>query len=48
LVIPEEHYSSEHLEPLFSILLNPEFQGVIADLPGYDVSKMGKIITENQ
>jgi len=46
LAIPEDHFSSELLEPLLQILKDPEFQQAIARLPGYEVSQMGKIVAE--
>jgi putative molybdopterin biosynthesis protein len=46
LVVPEEYFSSKLLTPVWEILANPEFQMAVSALPGYDVSKMGKIIWE--
>jgi len=46
LVIPLEHAKSDLLAPLFDLMKDPVFQGAVADLPGYDVSRMGKLIFE--
>jgi putative molybdopterin biosynthesis protein len=44
LVIPAEHFESDLLRPLLSILEDPDFRISVGQLPGYDVSKMGQII----
>jgi len=44
LVIPIEHYESQHLAPLLEILEDEEFRQSVENLPGYDTSVMGKII----
>lgn len=46
LVIPAEYYASELLAPLLEVLADPAFHKAVADLPGYDVSKMGSIVAE--
>lgn len=46
LVIPSEHCHSPLLEPLLSTLVDPEFRRMVAELPGYDVSRMGEIVAE--
>jgi putative molybdopterin biosynthesis protein len=46
LVIPREHAVSELMKPLFTLLGDPTFKDAVAGLPGYDISPMGKIITE--
>ena len=48
LLIPREHYESDLLKPLLSLLHAPEFRNSVADMPGYDVSKMGDIAGELQ
>lgn len=46
LVIPVEYATSALLAPLFDVLLEKSFQHEVAGLPGYDVSMMGKLITD--
>jgi putative molybdopterin biosynthesis protein len=46
LVIPKEFAESELLKPLFIVLAQKDFQSAVAALPGYDVSLMGKLISE--
>ncbi len=46
LVIPEEFYGAEILQPLLKLLTDRAFQGAVGKLPGYDVSSMGKIAAE--
>jgi putative molybdopterin biosynthesis protein len=46
LVIPREYYQSKLLEPLFALLKDDEFQAAVAAMPGYDVSKMGDIVSQ--
>ena len=41
LLIPEEFYSSELLQPLLELLDDPRFKQAISERPGYDVSQMG-------
>jgi putative molybdopterin biosynthesis protein len=43
LIIPREHAESDLLAPLFEIAHDPNFRAAVAALPGYDVSEMGKI-----
>ena len=43
LIIPDEFYSSNLLEPLIDLLHNAEFKQIVGKLPGYDVSRMGSI-----
>jgi putative molybdopterin biosynthesis protein len=47
LVIPKEYAESDLLEPLFTVLENPEFRAAVAALPGYDVSMMGNLVVED-
>jgi putative molybdopterin biosynthesis protein len=44
LVIPQSYYESRLLEPFFDLLTKKEFKETVADLPGYDISDMGKIV----
>jgi putative molybdopterin biosynthesis protein len=46
LVIPKIFAESELLVPLFEVLNNRVFQGAVANMPGYDVSQMGRLIAE--
>ena len=43
LVIPVEHYESEHLRPLLDLLDALDFRQAVEDLGGYDVSRMGEL-----
>jgi putative molybdopterin biosynthesis protein len=45
LVIPEEHYRSPLLQPLLALLHDGDFRAAVADMPGYDISVMGDVIT---
>lgn len=46
LVIPTEYISGQLLEPLLNTLTEREFRKVVEELPGYDISRMGKIVAE--
>jgi len=45
LIIPEAHYNSPLLAPLLEMLSDSSFRETVANLPGYHVMQMGKIIT---
>jgi putative molybdopterin biosynthesis protein len=47
LVVPKEHADGDLLRPLLSLLGNAEFRGEVARMPGYEVSIMGTVITED-
>ena len=47
LVIPLKFADGPLLAPLFEILSDPGFRREVAALPGYDVSVMGQVITED-
>lgn len=47
LVIPKQFAESELLTPLFDLLNHRRFRDAVAQLPGYDVSVMGKIVLED-
>lgn len=47
LIIPIEHAESALLEPLFELLKDGRFQQMVAELPGYDVTPMGKVISQS-
>ena len=46
LVIPREHYDSELLHPLLSLIRGPEFRRQVEALGGYDASEMGEVVGE--
>lgn len=46
LVIPCKYFEDDLLDPLFDLMRNKKFRDAVADLPGYDISKMGEIILE--
>jgi len=46
LIIPKEHLGSDLLSPLMDVLADPTFRGLVASLPGYDLSRMGEIVAE--
>ena len=47
LVIPRQFAEDDLLAPLFRLLEERRFREAIAQLPGYDVSVMGRIILED-
>ena len=44
LVIPEEHLQNNLLDPLLSLINDPNFREVVAALPGYSVHEMGNVV----
>lgn len=46
LVIPAEHYRSDHLKPLLDTLQDDAFRSAVAAMPGYTVESMGDIAAE--
>lgn len=46
LVIPEEFFADSLLAPIFEVLDDPAFRQAVAQLPGYDVSRMGRLVAE--
>jgi len=44
LVIPTQHYQSDLLVPLIELLNNIEFRQLVSEMPGYDVSEMGRMV----
>jgi putative molybdopterin biosynthesis protein len=46
LVIPATYYESDLLKPLLDLLADGRFQQAVSSLPGYDVSRMGKLVAE--
>lgn len=48
LVIPQEYIGNDLLAPMFDLFSMEEFRQTVANLPGYDIKPMGKLITEIQ
>jgi putative molybdopterin biosynthesis protein len=46
LVIPRQHYESPLLSPLLEITRERTFQQVVQAMGGYDVSRMGQVVSE--
>jgi putative molybdopterin biosynthesis protein len=46
LIIPQEHAESPLLAPLLELLGDEQFKGMVARLPGYDVTRMGELVAE--
>ena len=44
LVIPSEHYESDLLQPLLSLIRTGEFRSEVDELGGYDTSTMGEVV----
>ncbi|OGO60655.1 MAG: hypothetical protein A2032_06535 [Chloroflexi bacterium RBG_19FT_COMBO_49_13] len=44
LIIPQIYYDSQLLKPLFDTLTERDFQNTVANLAGYNVEQMGKVI----
>ncbi len=44
LIIPEEYASVPLIEPIYQVLQNGEFRKMVSELPGYDITHMGKLI----
>lgn len=44
LVVPEESYSSDFLQPLWSVLRSREFRDAVDHLGGYDTSQTGEVV----
>jgi putative molybdopterin biosynthesis protein len=45
LVIPKECFDSALLEPLLALLHDADFRAAVGELPGYDPSPMGEIVS---
>jgi putative molybdopterin biosynthesis protein len=43
LVIPQQFYESELLQPLLTLIRGESFRKVVAELEGYDSSEMGEV-----
>ena len=46
LVIPQQFYESELLQPLLTLIRGESFRKVVAELEGYDSSGMGEVVRE--
>jgi putative molybdopterin biosynthesis protein len=46
LVIPKIYAESELLAPLFAVINSEDFHSAVADMPGYNISEMGKLVAE--
>jgi len=46
LVIPKNYAESELLAPLFVVLNHKDFQDAVTAMPGYNIEKMGKLVSE--
>lgn len=44
LVIPQQFYESELLQPLLTLIREESFRKVVAELEGYDASVMGEVV----
>ena len=44
LIIPQKYYDGQLLKPLFDTLTERDFQNTVANLAGYNVEQMGKVI----
>jgi putative molybdopterin biosynthesis protein len=47
LVIPRAQYESDLLHPLLDLIRGQAFKRAVTELPGYDTSHMGEIVTES-
>jgi len=48
LIIPKEHYQSDLLAPLKTVLADERFRQAVMRLPGYNVNDMGKIFATTE
>lgn len=46
LIVPQEHYQSSLLKPLFSVLRDPKFIEAVSAMPGYATTLMGTTIAD--
>jgi putative molybdopterin biosynthesis protein len=46
LIVPEEHFQSELLSPLWEVLGDPAFRQAVSQMPGYDITPMGNQIAQ--
>jgi putative molybdopterin biosynthesis protein len=44
LVIPQQFYESDLLQPLLTLIRGESFRKVVAELEGYDASEMGNVM----
>jgi putative molybdopterin biosynthesis protein len=45
LVIPQQFYESELLQPLLTLIRGESFRKIVAELEGYDSSAMGEVVS---
>jgi putative molybdopterin biosynthesis protein len=46
LVIPASYFDDPLIQPVFDIVDEPAFRQAVAALPGYDISRMGRLVAE--
>jgi len=46
LIVPDKYYQDALLEPLWKVIGDCEFQREVSQMPGYDISEMGKLVAE--
>jgi len=46
LILRQETYRSEKIQPLLALLEDPAFKAAVKKLPGYDVRSMGRLVAE--
>jgi putative molybdopterin biosynthesis protein len=46
LIIPSHHFVNDLLKPLFDLITNDKFRNAVAQMPGYDIRRMGTINIE--
>ncbi|MEJ2757901.1 MAG: substrate-binding domain-containing protein, partial [Anaerolineales bacterium] len=46
LIIPEVHYQSKLLQPVWEVMDDPAFRSAVKALPGYTTDVMGQIIAK--
>ncbi len=44
LIVPKIYYNSDLLDPLWAVLDDPQFKTMVNNLPGYDITVLGKTI----
>jgi putative molybdopterin biosynthesis protein len=46
LIVPDKYYQDALLEPLWNVVNDREFQRKVSQMPGYDISEMGKLVAD--
>jgi hypothetical protein len=44
--VPDKYYQDALLEPLWNVVNDREFQRKVSQMPGYDISEMGKLVAD--